>query len=93
MTLQTEPARIISTITAAATALVALLVAFGVDMSEDQRTAILSAVAVAAPIVGGLVIRQNVYSPAAVEKVADRQYEAGKPPTEEPQPEVPPPPG
>lgn len=88
--MKTEPAQIIGWITAAAAAAIALLVAFGVELTEDQRTAILSAVAVIAPILAGLAIRFRVYSPATVEKIADTQYIAGTPPTE-PQPDVPPP--
>lgn len=92
MNLQNEPAQIIAYITAAATAMISLLVAYGVDISEDQKQAILGAVAILAPIVAGLVIRSRVYAPATVAKIADRQYAAGVPPTD-PQPDVPKPPG
>lgn len=55
-----EPAAIIGTATAVVSALIALLVAFGVDVSEDQQTAIIGAVVVLAPIVAGLLIRSKV---------------------------------
>jgi len=88
--MNTEPARLIASITGGVAALITLLVAFGVDLTEDQKTAILGIVAVAAPIIAGLFIRQNVYSPNSVETIAADQYNAGVPPTE-PQPDIPPP--
>ncbi|MDQ3540481.1 MAG: hypothetical protein M3440_07310 [Chloroflexota bacterium] len=80
--MNTEPARLIASITGGVAALIALLVAFGVDLTEDQKTAILGIVAVAAPIIAGLFIRQNVFSPASAQKLADTQYQAGLPPAE-----------
>lgn len=90
MNLQTEPAQIIAYITSAVSAGIALFVAFGPDLTEDQTAAILGAAAVLAPIIAGLITRSRVYSPASVEKIADQQYVAGVPPTEA-QPPVPPP--
>lgn len=88
--MRTEPAAIIGGITAFVTALLGLLVAYGVDVSQQQQTAILGVTAVVAPLLASLVIRYNVYAPASVERIADQQYAAGTPPTE-PQPGVPPP--
>jgi multidrug resistance efflux pump len=88
--MKTEPAQIIGWLTGLAAAVIALLVAFGLDMDQTQQAAILGVVAVVAPIIAGLIIRFNVYAPATVERIADKQYEAGVPPTE-PQPDVPPP--
>ncbi len=68
--MSTEPARLIATITGGVAALIALLVAFGIDLTEDQKTAILGAVAVAAPIVAGFVIRSQVVSPNTAYEVA-----------------------
>lgn len=90
MNLKTEPAQIIGYITAAATAIIALLVAYGFNIDQQQQAAILGVVAVVAPIVASLIIRFNVYAPATVERIANQQYIAGTPPTE-PQPDVPPP--
>jgi hypothetical protein len=90
MNLQTEPAQLIGYITAAVSAAIALLVAFGVDLTDDQTAAILGIVAVAAPIISGIITRSKVYAPASVEKIADQQYQAGTPPTVA-QPAVPPP--
>jgi hypothetical protein len=90
--LKAEPAVIIGAITSLITAGIAAAVAFGVDISEEQRNAILGLIA---PVVGAMflmsvVIRQFVYSPKSAEKIADTQYAAGVPSTE-PQPEIPPP--
>lgn len=62
-----EPAAVIGTITAIVTALLALAVAFGVDLSEEQRSAILALVATVAPIAAALLIRRSVWSPASHE--------------------------
>lgn len=70
-----EPALTVATLTALATAMIGLLVAFGVDISDAQRDAILGFIAAAFPIIillGG-TIRQFV-SPAY--KVDDA-YRAG----------------
>lgn len=55
-----EPLLTVASLTAAATALIGLLVAFGVDLTGDQQTAILAVVAVVAPVVVGLVARGKV---------------------------------
>lgn len=90
--LKAEPAVIVSTLTAVVTAIIGLLVAFGIDVSEEQKNAIITAIGAIVPMIflTGVIIRQTVYSPATVEKIADAQYRAGTPP-QEPQPEVPPP--
>ena len=49
--MNTEPVAIIGTITAAVSAAFALLVAFGIDISDDQQKAILAAIAAIAPLV------------------------------------------
>lgn len=76
--MKTEPATIVSGITAAATAIIALLVAFGIPLTDEQTAAILAVVAVAAPLVAGLIVRRFVTPAAAVaEKVVDGQIIAG----------------
>lgn len=89
--MQTEPSTIIGTITGLAAAVVAALIAFGVDLSQDQQNALLGLVAVVAPIVAGVLIRSKVFAPATVEKLTTKAYQAGTPPTQ-PKPEVPSPP-
>lgn len=54
-----EPA-LVSGITAAAAALVTLVVAFGLPLDDVQQNAILGVVAVAAPVIAALVTRSKV---------------------------------
>lgn len=61
-----EPLISVSSIVAAATAVVALLVAFGVPLTEDQKVAILGLVGVIAPVIVALVTRGRVTPNAAV---------------------------
>ena len=61
-----EPLISVSSIVAAATAIVALLVAFGVPLTEDQKVAILGLVGVIAPVIVALVTRGRVTPNAAV---------------------------
>lgn len=73
----TEPATIVGTITAAATAVIALLVAFGLDLSDEQQQAILGVVAVAAPVIAAVVIRGKVYAPKTAQEVVNDAAETG----------------
>lgn len=71
--LRTEPAVVISTVTGALTTLIGIGLAFGLDISDAQRNALLGSVA---PLVGviflmGPVIRTFVYSPASTEKLVE----------------------
>ena len=61
-----EPAITVGTISAAVAAVLTLLVAFGLDITEEQQTAILGVVAALGPIITGLLIRRRV-TPAQVE--------------------------
>ena len=65
----TEPLVTVGTITAAVTAVIGLLVAFGLDLSADQRTAVLGVVAVIAPFVVTFWGRRQVYAPATVARL------------------------
>jgi hypothetical protein len=65
-----EPLITVGAITAGVTAVLALLVAFGLSLSADQQAAILGVVAVVAPLVVSLVGRGRVWSPASVARVA-----------------------
>ena len=58
--MNSEPVITGATILALVGAVVALLTAFGVDITAEQQKAILSAVAIAGPIVVGLVVRSKV---------------------------------
>jgi hypothetical protein len=55
-----EPAVTTGTITAIVTALIAVLVAFGLPLTSDQQDAILGLIAVAAPLVAAVIIRPKV---------------------------------
>lgn len=69
MNFNTEPAQIVGYLTSAATAIIALLVAYGFDISQDQQSAILGVVAVVAPVVAALLIRSRVYAPETVQEI------------------------
>lgn len=61
-----EPLITTASITAAVTAVIGLLVSFGVPLTGDQQTAILGVVAVLAPLAVALVARHKV-SPVDVQ--------------------------
>lgn len=65
----TEPLWTVGSITAGVTAILALLVAFGLELSTEQKTAILGVVAVAAPLIVTMVGRGKVYAPATVARL------------------------
>ena len=64
--MKTEPLVTLASITAGATALLGLLVAFGVPLTEGQQVAVLAVVAVAAPFVVALAGRGQVTPNASV---------------------------
>lgn len=61
--MKNEPALTVGTITAAVAAVLSLLVAFGLHLSDDQQKAILAVVTIVAPLLGAVFIRGKV-SPA-----------------------------
>ncbi|MFE7869776.1 hypothetical protein ACFUYE_05425 [Micromonospora humida] len=69
----TEPLVTVGVVTAAVTAVLALLTAFGLPVSDDQQTAILGLVAVVAPLVVMAVGRSRVWSPATVARLMERR--------------------
>lgn len=75
-----EPALYVGAITAFLTTAIGLGAAFGLDISEEQRNAVISCVA---PTVGliilmAAIIRQLVWSPSSVQKLKDAAYERGQ---------------
>lgn len=58
--MKTEPLFTVATITAAATAVLALLVAFGVELNDEKTAAIMSCVAVVAPLIVAGIARGKV---------------------------------
>lgn len=75
-----EPAALVGTITAFVAALISLLVAFGLDLTPEQRDALLGLTAVLAPIIAAIVIRSKVWSPASTQAVADQAAQSGRAP-------------
>lgn len=55
-----EPVLTAATLTAAVAAVIGLLVSFGLDVTQGQTEAILTAVGVVFPIVAGLLARSSV---------------------------------
>lgn len=58
--MRSEPVITTATITAAVAALLGLLVAFGVDLSDDQQKAILGVIAAVGPLVAAYFARSRV---------------------------------
>ncbi len=56
----TEPLLTVAGLTALASAIIALAVAFGISLSADQTQAVLGFVAVLAPLLVGFVARRSV---------------------------------
>jgi hypothetical protein len=78
--LKTEPAVLVSTVTALLTALIGFGAAFGLDLSEDQRNAVIGVVSPAVAVIAliGPVIRGMVYSPESTQKLVDAAEKAGQ---------------
>lgn len=74
--MQTEPAAIIGAISTAVASILALLVAFGLDITQEQQVAILAVVAAVGPIVVALLIRPKVVSPATADKAVNEAVES-----------------
>lgn len=74
-----EPALTTSTITAVVGAAVVLLVAFGLDLTDDQVLAISGFVAVVAPLISGFLTRRQVTpsSEVAAQVAPDGSFVAG----------------
>ncbi|MFI1195523.1 hypothetical protein ACH4T9_20010 [Micromonospora sp. NPDC020750] len=68
-----EPLFTVGGITAGVTALIALVVSFGLSLTTAQQTAILGVAAVLAPLIVAAVARGRVYSPATVRALLARR--------------------
>lgn len=64
-----EPAAIVGIIVAFVAAAIALLTAFGLDISNEQKVAILGFAAPAYAIIQAVITRAKVYAPASVDTV------------------------
>ena len=58
--MKTEPAVTIGAVTSAVASLLALLVAFGVDLTQEQQVAVLGVVAAVGPLVAAVLTRRKV---------------------------------
>jgi hypothetical protein len=67
-----EPALYVGAITAVVSAVIGLLVAFGLDLTEKQTGAILALTLAAAPMVSAVITRAKVYSPKTVAGILGR---------------------
>jgi len=61
-----EPAAIIGLVTAAVTSILALLVAFGVELTQEQQIAILGVIAGVGPLIAAFLIRGQVSAASTV---------------------------
>jgi hypothetical protein len=64
-----EPLLTVGTVASAVVALLGLLVAFGLKLSDRQQSVVLGVVAVVVPVVVGVIARRKVFSPATVAKM------------------------
>lgn len=83
MNTRTDPSALFGSIVTAIGAILALLVAFGVDLTETQREAILGTAVALGPLVTALLIRRHAYAPATVERRVRAAQQASNA-TEEP---------
>lgn len=73
-----EPSITLGAVATAVASALALLIAFGVDLTKDQQVAILGVIAAVGPLVAGIAIRFKVFAPANVAVVFGPQgYVAG----------------
>ena len=84
--MSSEPARIVGIVTAIVAAVIGTLVAFGVDLSDEQQKAILTLVAAVAPVIAAFVIREKVYSPKTAQEEINKAAASGVAPDMAPPP-------
>ena len=82
MKANTEPAITVAAITAGVTAVLALLAAFGLPLTDQQQTAILGVVAVIAPLVVGFIARRLVVPVAKMPEGSSSEPKHAAPPDE-----------
>lgn len=87
-----EAAVITTAVTGAIAAVIGLLVAFNISVTDDQKNAIVSTVVAFSVLIVavGPVIRSQVFSKSSVDRIANTQYVAGL--NDAVQPQVPTPP-
>lgn len=72
--MDSEPALTVTAVTSAVAAVIVLLVAFGVDISTDQKEAILGVVGVVYVVATPLLVRAKVISPATDAERSKQAY-------------------
>ncbi|MDF2757819.1 MAG: hypothetical protein K0S99_451 [Thermomicrobiales bacterium] len=84
--MKSEPVGIIAAITVFIGAILTALAAFGLDVTEEQRNAIVGVAVAAVPVIGFMAaaIRHYVYSPRTVAEKFIRVEDAQDPPAEVP---------
>lgn len=75
--MQREPARIITAIVGAVEAVLVAAIAFGVDITPEQLSAVTAALLAVGGTVQAILIRARVFAPSTVEEVA-RNVAAGR---------------
>lgn len=68
MNTRTDPSGLFGSIVTALGAILALVVAFGVEIDETQREAILGTAVALGPLVTALLIRRHAWAPATVDR-------------------------
>lgn len=68
MNTNTDPSGLFGSIVTVVGAVLALAVAFGVDLTETQREAILGTATALGPLVTALLIRRHAWAPASVDR-------------------------
>ncbi len=64
-TMQTDPSGVVATAASVVGAVLSLIVAFGIDLTEGQIQAILAVVATVGPVVASLWIRRYAWAPSS----------------------------
>ena len=75
---QREPIVTVASVTAAASAIIAAIVAFGVDLSEEQTAAVMGLVAVAAPLLVTISRKYVTPNTYVIERDAGGEIVAGQ---------------
>lgn len=73
-----EPLLTVGTVTAAGSAVLALVVAFGLHLSDAQTGAILTVLTVAAPFLVAVIGRSRVFAPRTVRAMVGRAARTGR---------------
>lgn len=77
--LNKEPAVIVTAVSGAMTAVIGLLVAFKIDVTQDQQNAIIACVSAFSALIAllGPILRSYVWSPNSVKDVAETAARTG----------------